>query len=121
MSQRKHTVFDEGRYNGRALAEWIPDLVERLVARFDPLRIILFGSLAAGDEGPDSDVDLVVVVAKVHDKHRLAVEMRMALAELPVPNDVIPTDPDEIRRRGDIVGGVLRSALREGLVVYERG
>jgi hypothetical protein len=74
----------------------------------------LFGSLAAGADGPDSDVDLVVVVAKVDDKHRLAVDMRMALADLPVPNDVIPTDPDEIRRHGDTLGGVLRAALQEG-------
>lgn len=120
MSQRDRVVFKEGRYNGRTLAEWVPNLVERLVERFDPLKIILFGSLAAGTGGPDSDIDLVVVVPKVDDKHRLAVDMRTALADVPVPNDVIPTDPDEIRRRGDTLGGVLRAALREGQVVYER-
>ncbi len=73
-----------------------------------------------GGDGPDGDIDLVVVLPKMHDKHRLAVDMRIALADLPVPNDVIPTDPEEIRRRGDTLGGVLRSALREGRVIYER-
>lgn len=121
MSQSEPVVFRDGRYNGRTLEEWIPDLVQRLVERFDPLQIILFGSLATGDGGPDSDIDLVVVVPKVDDKHRLAVDMRVALADLPVPKDVIPTDPEEIQRRGDTLGGVLRAALREGRVVYERG
>lgn len=41
-------------------------LVERItrtiVERFDPERIILFGSRARGDAGADSDLDLVVVM-----------------------------------------------------------
>jgi predicted nucleotidyltransferase len=120
MSQREPAVYKDGRYNGRTLQEWVPDLVSRLVERFDPLKIVLFGSLATGDGGPDSDIDLVVVVPKVDNKHRLAVDMRLALADVPVPNDVIPTDPEEIRQRGDTLGGVLRAALREGQVIYER-
>ena len=34
----------------------------------------------------------------------LAVDMRLALADFPFPNDVIPTDPEEIRERGDTLG-----------------
>lgn len=120
MSQAKPAVFREGLYNGRTLAQWVPDVVRRLVDRFDPLKIILFGSVADGAEGPDSDIDLLVIVPRVNDKHSLAVDMRVALADLPVPKDVIPTDPDEIRQRGDSFGSVLRSALRDGRVVYER-
>jgi hypothetical protein len=32
----------------------------------------------------------------------------------------MPADPDEIARRGETPGDVLRSALREGKAVYER-
>ena len=42
------------------MRSWADDLVETLVAEFDPARIILFGSVAAGTDGPDSDIDLLV-------------------------------------------------------------
>ena len=37
-------------------------LLEAVVAHFDPIRVILFGSRARGEEGPDSDIDLLVVL-----------------------------------------------------------
>ncbi len=101
-------------------AETIEIAVERLVRQFDPLRIILFGSCARGEERPDSDLDLLVVLPRVEDKRKTTVDMRRALRDLPVAKDVISTDPDEIRRRGELVGTVLRPALREGKVLYER-
>lgn len=85
-----------------------------------PLRIVLFGSQARQDARSDSDIDLLVVLPQVRDKRQTLVAMLRAVGDLPVPVDVIPTDPDEIRRRGHLVGSVLRAALREGKVVYER-
>jgi uncharacterized protein len=110
-------------YRGRTLDEWLPEVVKRVVERFDPLKIILFGSLARGEMDYDSDIDLLVVFEKVEweNKRKLTVEVLVALADLPVPKDVVVTDPDEISRRGDLVGTILRPALREGKVHYERG
>jgi uncharacterized protein len=109
-------------YRGRRLDEWLPDVIERIVERFDPLRIILFGSLARGEMDYDSDIDLLVVFEEVEweNKRELTVEIRRAIAGIPVPVDVIVTDTDEIRRRGHLVGPILRPALEEGKVVYER-
>ncbi len=109
-------------YEGRTLEEWIPSAVERVVERFDPLKLILFGSLARGESNYDSDMDLLVVFERValENKRNLAVEIRRALAEVPVPVDIVVTDVDEIERQGHIVGTVLRPALREGKVLYER-
>ncbi len=100
---------------------WVPVMVSIIVDRFHPLRIILFGSLARGTAGRDSDVDLLVVLPKVDDKRSAAIEMRRALSRIPVPKDIVVTTPEEIARRGDLIGSVLRPALREGRVVYERG
>ena len=100
--------------------DYIPIIIERIVAHFHPLRIILFGSQARGDAGPHSDVDLLVVFEEVADKREMAIEIRRALRTVSVGKDIIVTTPDEIARRGDLVGTVLRPALREGRVLYER-
>ena len=94
-------------------------MVERLVAGFQPARILLFGSRARGAGNRWSDVDLLVVMEDVTDKRRAAVEMGRTLRDLPVSKDIIVTTPEEIARRGHIVGTVLRAALRDGKVVYE--
>jgi uncharacterized protein len=41
----------------------LPEVVRRLVEVYHPQRIYLFGSAARGDAGPDSDFDLMVIVA----------------------------------------------------------
>ncbi len=100
--------------------ECLPEAIQRIVHQFDPLRIILFGSWARGDARPDSDIDLLVVLPQVENKRRAAVEVLRALNGLPLSKDVVVTTPEEIATRGNIIGDVLRPALREGKVVYER-
>jgi predicted nucleotidyltransferase len=104
-----------------AVERWLPVMVDRLVREFDPLKIILFGSHARGDANEHSDVDLLVVLRHVDDPGDVMEEMLGALEDVPVPKDVIPTDLDEIDREGDLIGPLLRPALREGKVLYERG
>jgi len=109
-------------YGGKTLEEWLPEVVERVVEGFDPLKVILFGSLARGEANYDSDVDLLVVFEEVarEDRRELTLDIGRALDGIPVPVDVIVTDVDEIRRRGHLVGPILRPALEEGKVMYER-
>jgi uncharacterized protein len=63
---------------------------------------------------------LLVVLPEVANKRQTAVAIRCVLTDLPVPKDIVVTTPEEIARRGDLVGTVLRPALREGKVLYER-
>ncbi|MBI4517433.1 MAG: nucleotidyltransferase domain-containing protein [Deltaproteobacteria bacterium] len=98
----------------------IQTMVDRIVQRFHPVRVVLFGSHARGTATAESDVDLLVVLPQIADKRRTTVDIRRALGDLPVSKDIVVTTPDEIARRGDLIGSVLRPALREGKVVYEQ-
>lgn len=98
----------------------VSTMVNRIVGRFQPSRVVLFGSRARGTAGPRSDVDLLVVMPDGTDRHKAAVEMHLALADLPAAKDIVVTTPAHIAERGHVIGTVLRPALREGKVVYER-
>jgi len=100
--------------------EFIQEITSRIVNGFHPLKLILFGSHARGDARPDSDIDILVVLPEVSDKRRVAIEIRRTLIDLPVCKDIIVTTPEEIERRGNLIGTVLRPALREGKVLYAR-
>jgi uncharacterized protein len=101
-------------------ASHVEAAIEQLVAHFDPLRVLVFGSYARGEAQPGSDLDLLVVLPKVDHKREAAVAMRRVLVDLPVPHDLYVTTPDEIKRRGWIIGSLLREALTNGKVIYER-
>lgn len=113
-------VFANGRYDGRTLVEWVPDIVSRLVQRFDPEKIILFGSVARGETGRDSDVDLLVVLPGVASRRRMGAELRIACQDIPVPMDLIPIGRGELAEEALLPGSVISVALREGKAVYER-
>jgi len=104
----------------RATTRDIDKMVKRLVDRFDPEKIILFGSHARGTAGPDSDVDLLIIMPVSGSKRAKRIEMRVALHNIRVPKDIILATPDEVARRRNIVGTIIRPALREGKVLYVR-
>ena len=82
--------------------------------------MLLFGSRSRGSASEWSDVDLLVVMGEVSDKRRVAIEVRRSLGDIPVSKDIVVTTPDEIARRGHVVGTVLHAAIRDGKILYER-
>ena len=95
-------------------------MVDRIVDRFQPSRVLLFGSQAQGTAQRWSDVDLLVVLPDLQDKRRTAIDIRRSLGDLPVSKDIVVATPEEVDRRGHVVGTILHAALRDGKVVYER-
>ena len=85
-----------------ATPELIQEMVDRIVRDFDPVKVILFGSQARGDAGPDSDVDLLVVMEGVTDLRDASVRVGASVADMPVSKDVIVTTPDEITSWGHV-------------------
>ena len=95
-------------------------MVKRLVERFDPDQIVLFGSHARGTAGPDSDVDLLVVMPVSGPKREKQIEMRVALHDINTPKDIIVATPEQVEQQKGIVGTIIRPALQEGQVLYVR-
>ena len=103
-------------------AQLIPaELLDPVVAYFRPRRIILFGSFARGDAGPDSDIDLLVIVDDDTPPEKVTVRAgREARRPYRQPADVIPVRESIYRRFSRIVGTLPYAASTEGVVVYER-
>ena len=96
-------------------------MVQRIVKRFAPEKIILFGSHATGTAGPDSDVDLLVIMTPNESRAAQEIAIRMALRHYRLPKDVIVTTPEDFAWRRKIPGTIERPAAREGRVLYEKG
>lgn len=99
-------------------SELLDEIVRRVVAVAQPDRIVLFGSAARGNIGPDSDVDLLVIKSGVPHRRRLAQQIHQAFFGLGVPVDVIVVTPEDIRAFRNKVGTIIEPALREGREVY---
>jgi predicted nucleotidyltransferase/DNA-binding XRE family transcriptional regulator len=99
----------------------IREMVKRIVERFHPEKIILFGSHARGEATPDSDVDMLVIMRVEGSKREAQLRVREAIHDIRIPKDVIVTTPEEFNWRQRIVGTIERPAAREGKVLYARG
>ena len=100
----------------------LPTIVGRIVRLVDPVRIILFGSRARGDQRPDSDYDLLVILDTVDDRRATRIAIRRSFEDLQVGSDVLVAPVDEVE--GRVPGrpmGATYWALREGRRIYDRG
>lgn len=105
---------------GTAVQDVIAEMVRRIVSKFNPDKIILFGSHARGQAGPDSDVDLLIVMLPHGSKRERAIEIYGLLAGMGVPKDVIVVTPEEFEAYRDAPETVVQTARQEGKVLYER-
>jgi predicted nucleotidyltransferase len=96
--------------------------LRRIVAalrRWEPARIILFGSHARGDARPDSDLDVLVILPDVRVvTRRTLVDMRLAIGEVPVDYDLLITSHADFEWRRDYVGTIEYPAAHEGVDLY---
>ena len=105
---------------GQAVGARIEEMVRRIVASFAPERVILFGSHARGEAGPDSDIDLLVVLDGPLKRREKRVAIRTVLHGIGTAKDIVVVTPEEVNAQKDLPGSIVRPALLEGRVLYER-
>lgn len=123
MGRISYAVRDRhAMWNGRTLSAWVPDVVAAIRDDFDPERILLFGSVARGTDGPDSDIDLLIVLdhAEPAQRRRLMSELRRATRHIAAPCDLVVSDVESFERDRLLPGTIEHEAATSGTVVYER-
>jgi predicted nucleotidyltransferase len=96
----------------------VREAVERIVQEVHPLRIIVFGSRARQEQGPESDVDLLIIMPEGTHKRRTAQMLYCKLRGLPVPVDILVTTEADLDRQKDNPGLIYRTILEEGRQLY---
>ena len=98
-------------------AAQIRQVSEEIARRFQPERIILFGSYAYGTPTEDSDVDLLVVMPLPNKGRGRASDIRLHL-DITFPLDLVVCDPDYLQKRIAMNDFFLQEITKKGRELY---
>jgi predicted nucleotidyltransferase len=98
--------------------EYLADLIRRIREVSSPLRIVLFGSAARNQNGPDSDLDVLIVISGSENSRSVTRAVYRNLIGFTLPVDVVVATEDDLALYGDNPSLVYYPALREGKVIY---
>lgn len=93
-------------------------MVERVVERFDPISVWLFGSMASGDCNKHSDVDLMIIMPEGTDHKTAELGIMAELRGSMLPKDVLVDTPDTFGRAVDDLGTVQHVVRKHGVMLY---
>lgn len=92
---------------------------QEVAKRFRPNKIILFGSYAYGKPTEDSDVDLLVVMARTRYRgERMSLRIRKAMPAR-FPMDLLVRTPAEISKRLRWGDTFMHEIVENGKVMYD--
>jgi len=97
----------------------LAELVARMVAVGKPRKIILFGSRARGDAGPNSDIDLLIIEESRIPRYKRSAKYRKAVVGMFPSKDIVVWTPEEVEEWHTVSNAFISRVLREGRVLYE--
>ena len=103
-----------------AIREETQRIVQQIVRRFHPLKVILFGSYAYGQPHEGSDLDLLVVMETPKGEFKTIMDISNSLPALTFSVDIIARSRAVINRRKDAGDFFLREITEKGKVLYAR-
>ena len=102
-----------------AKLEEIKEQVWRIAEKYNPLKIILFGSYAYGNPAPGSDADLLIIMETDRSALELSSEIGLSIDHF-FPVDILVKTPQEIERRIQSGDFFADDIMNHGKVLYER-
>lgn len=109
MAKRQTKTLDE---------KTLQEIIRRVVEVARPERIIMFGSAARGEMGPNSDVDLLVIKGGDYHAGHLAGDIYMNMHGVGQAVDIIVVTPEQVEQYRNVSYLIIAPALREGKEVY---
>lgn len=99
--------------------EKLKEITDKIVKDYDPEKIILFGSYAWGEPGPDSDVDLFIVKDTSGSTREIARDIDGAIFPRPFPLDIIVYTPEQVNNslQRDFF---IRNIVNKGKLIYAK-
>ncbi|MBI1880760.1 MAG: nucleotidyltransferase domain-containing protein [Chloroflexi bacterium] len=98
----------------------LEEIVQQILKVSHPQKIVLFGSRARSEAQADSDYDILIIEPSNLPRYKRAAAYRRALTGLGLAKDIIIWTPDEVAEWRNVPDAFITTALREGVVLYER-
>lgn len=92
---------------------------EQIAQKFNPLKIVLFGSYARGESHRQSDVDLLVILEDGQNGGDPEVEVALSISHQ-FPMDILVRSPQQVADRLRMGDSFYRDIVEKGVVLYER-
>jgi len=95
-------------------------IVNVIVETAHPVKVILFGSAERGEMGPNSDVDILVIMPSGVHRRKTARSIYRNLIGIGFAADIVVVTERDIDRYKDNIGMVIKPALENGSTLYAR-
>jgi uncharacterized protein len=96
----------------------IENIVQQLIRKYRPLRIILFGSAARGEYDKVNDLDFLILKYDVPFRGLDRMRELDDLIDRKMAADMLVYRPDELEHRIKLGDPFIKSILSEGRVLY---
>ena len=93
-------------------------ITRQIVEKYKPEKIILFGSAARGEFGPDSDADFLVIKRETPHYGAERIRELSRLIDRNIPLDLIVYRPEEFEERLNMGDPFLKAVIKEGKILY---
>ena len=96
----------------------IDNITAQIIEKYNPEKIILFGSAVTGDASPDSDIDFLIIKRDTPYRGADRIRELSRLIARNVAVDFLVYRPDEYEKRLSMGDPFLKTIIKEGKTLY---